>query len=183
MASRHRRGNRTMHILIDGYNLIRQSPELLRHERTSLEAGRLALIQRLVTYQRQRGHRITVVFDGWQGGSPFEERDRSGGVVIRYSRRGETADAVIRRLAREGREEVLVVTSDRGIAEHLGRRGAVAVSSLEFADRLEKALLKDAAGPPDDPDAEDAPRGGKRKGMARRPSRREKAVQARLRKI
>jgi len=172
-----------MHILIDGYNLIRQSPDLRRHERQGLEAGRLALIRRLVAYRRQRGHRITVVFDGWLGGSPVEERDRAGGVDILYSRRGETADAVIRRLAREGGEEVLVVTSDRGIADHLGRRGAVAVSSQEFADRMERALADDTGGDPDSGDGDDPDRGRRRKGTARRPSRREKTAQARLKKI
>ena len=64
-----------MHILIDGYNLIRQSVDLKRFERQSLEAGRKALIDWLSRYRQRKGHRITVVFDGWVSGSPQEERD------------------------------------------------------------------------------------------------------------
>jgi len=87
-----------MHIIIDGYNLIRQSDALRRMERTSLEAGRKALIRRLVPYRRSRGHRISVVFDGWQNGPACEERDREQGIDILYSCRGERADDLIKRM-------------------------------------------------------------------------------------
>jgi uncharacterized protein len=87
-----------MHIIVDGYNLIRQSATLRHSEVKSLEEGRNALIRSLVGYRRHRGHRITVVFDGWVGGSPQEERDLAGGVEIIYSRLGEKADEVIKRL-------------------------------------------------------------------------------------
>ena len=70
-----------MHIIVDGYNLIRQSDALRQYERISLEEGRRALVRSLADYRKLRGHRITVVFDGWEGGSPQEERDlrRRGG--------------------------------------------------------------------------------------------------------
>ena len=61
-----------MHIYIDGYNLIRQSIRLRRFERQSLEAGRNALLEWLARYKRTKDHRITVVFDGWIGGSAQE---------------------------------------------------------------------------------------------------------------
>jgi len=48
-------------ILIDGYNLIRQSDILRNYERQSLEAGRRALISKLIEYEKRRGHKITVV--------------------------------------------------------------------------------------------------------------------------
>ena len=38
-----------MHIIVDGYNLIRQSDVLRGHERKSLEAGRKALIRSLAS--------------------------------------------------------------------------------------------------------------------------------------
>ena len=69
-----------MHLIIDGYNLIRQSDVLRSHERQGLEAGRKALIRMLAGYRRVMGHRITVVFDGWLGGPPQEERDREAGI-------------------------------------------------------------------------------------------------------
>ncbi len=122
-----------MHIIVDGYNLIRQSDVLRGHERQSLEAGRKALIRGLAQYKRLRGHRITVVFDGWEGGSPLEERDLAGGVAIIYSRLGEKADEVIKRLVAAGSEEILVVTSDREIATFAARRGKSSIASPEFA--------------------------------------------------
>ena len=53
-----------MHIIVDGYNLIRQSDTFRQSERKSLEEGRNALLRSLAGYRKLRGHRITVVFDG-----------------------------------------------------------------------------------------------------------------------
>ncbi|MDO8786291.1 MAG: NYN domain-containing protein, partial [Syntrophales bacterium] len=50
----------TMHIIIDGYNLIRQSDFLRRIERISLEEGRKTLIRTMSLYRKQRGHRVTI---------------------------------------------------------------------------------------------------------------------------
>jgi predicted RNA-binding protein with PIN domain len=125
-----------MRIIIDGYNLIRQSG--FRHyEQKSLEEGRKALIRSLVEYQKKRRHSITVVFDGWLGGSPNEERDRAGGVEIIYSRLGEKADEVIKRLSAKSGEEIAVVTSDRDIATYVTRRGHSVISSPAFDNLLE----------------------------------------------
>ncbi len=125
-----------MHIIIDGYNLIRQS-SFRQYERTSLEAGRKALLSSLVAYQKNRGHFVTVVFDGWQGGSPNEERDCAGEVKIIYSRLGEKADEVIKRLASKSAEEITVVTSDREIATYASHRGKSVVSAASFVAILE----------------------------------------------
>lgn len=173
-----------MHIIVDGYNLIRQSDVLRGHERQSLEAGRKALIRGLAQYKRVRGHRITVVFDGWEGGSPLEERDLTGGVAIIYSRLGEKADEVIKRLVATGSEELLVVTSDREIATFAARRGKGTIASPEFAARLDRIaageLPAEAAG---DEEAESERTGGKRKGPARRLSKQKRAALARIKKL
>ncbi|MCE5262017.1 MAG: NYN domain-containing protein [Deltaproteobacteria bacterium] len=175
-----------MHIIVDGYNLIRQSDTFRQSERKSLEEGRNALVRSLAGYRKLRGHRITVVFDGWVGGSPAEERDLAGGVAIIYSRLGEKADEVIKRLLEKGDEEILVVTSDREIATFAVRRGKTAISSVEF-DRL---LERNATGssPVEDSgdgrDDEDEDRTGlKGKGPARRLSKQKRAALARFRKL
>ncbi len=121
-----------MHIIVDGYNLIRQSDVLRLHERQSLEAGRKALVHLLAGYRKTRGHRITVVFDGWLSGPPQEERDREAGIDIIYSRRGEKADEVIKRLARQRTDETIIVTSDRPVMDAAIRAGATAIPSREF---------------------------------------------------
>jgi predicted RNA-binding protein with PIN domain len=180
-------GDILMHIIVDGYNLIRQSDVLRGHERQSLEAGRKALIRGLAQYKRARGHRITVVFDGWEGGSPLEERDLAGGVAIIYSRLGEKADEVIKRLVAAGSEEILVVTSDREIATFAARRGQSSIASPEFAARLDR-FASTAAGDTDTPeeveeDETGRPGAGKRKGPARRLSKQKRAARARIRKL
>src|SRR5512142_2902596 len=104
-----------MHLIIDGYNVIRQSLELQLLDARELEAGRTALLARLATYREQHRHKITVVFDGWLGGDLKESRDRQQGMSIIYSRRGEKADEVIKRLLAADKQRAVVVTSDREI--------------------------------------------------------------------
>ncbi|MCX5849448.1 MAG: NYN domain-containing protein [Deltaproteobacteria bacterium] len=129
-----------MIIIIDGYNLIRQSDSLRRYEYKSLETGRRALIARLVEYEKKKGHKITVVFDGWKSGSADEGRDREGKINIIYSRYGEKADEVIKRLAAHAVGEAIVVSSDREIAAYVTRSGKTALSSLEFEAIMNKAI-------------------------------------------
>ena len=131
-----------MHIIIDGYNLIRQSDSLRYQEKHSLEAGRRALILSLSEYKRGKRHNITVVFDGWKDGSVQEERDRQGNITIIYSQRGEKADDVIKRLADSSSEETIIVSSDREIASYVTRRGKTALSSNEFEMLMNKAAVE-----------------------------------------
>jgi predicted RNA-binding protein with PIN domain len=175
-----------MHIIVDGYNLIRQSDGLRQAERRSLEEGRNTLVRRLAGYRKLRGHRITVVFDGWVGGSPNEERDIAGGVEIVYSRLGEKADEVIKRMLEKGDEEILVVTSDRDIATFAVRRGKSAIASHDFDARLDRtatgAFAADADEVYEADDCDGRP-GIKRKGPARRLSKQQRAAQVRIRKL
>jgi predicted RNA-binding protein with PIN domain len=175
-----------MHIIVDGYNLIRQSDTFRHSEMKSLEEGRNALIRSLAGYRKLRGHRITVVFDGWEGGSPREERDLAFGVEIIYSRLGEKADEVIKRLLGKGSEESLVVTSDREITVFAARRGRTAIASAAFDALLERSVAgSSAAGVPgkEAPDDDDDRTGMKRKGPSRRLSKQKRAALARFKKL
>ncbi len=175
-----------MHIIVDGYNLIRQSDALRQHERRSLEEGRRALVRRLAGFREQRGHRITIVFDGWEGGSPTEERDRKGGLEIIYSRLGEKADEVIKRLLQEGNEEIMVVTSDRDIAAFATRRGKTAIAATAFESLIDR--IASGSSPEDSPNAKDAGddedrTGMKKKGPPRRLSKQKRDALARIRRL
>lgn len=176
-----------MHLIIDGYNLIRQSDVLRSHERQGLEAGRKALIRMLAGYRRVMGHRITVVFDGWLGGPPQEERDREAGIEIIYSRRGEKADEVIKRLARQHAEESMVVTSDRPVMDAAARAGVTAIASREFEERVRRARSSPAQAPDvrgkDDDGDDPSPRGTKKKGPSHRTSKRERLKQRGMEKL
>jgi len=178
-----------MHLIIDGYNLIRQSDTLRRYERFSLEEGRKALIRSISLYKSQRGHKVTVVFDGEEGGSFEEERDKLSGIDIIYSRKGEKADDVIKRMVQKRAEETVVVSSDRDIADFVSRRGGTAISSQEF----EELISKVKTGMPDPPshtegrydkDEDEETRAGvKKKGPSRRLTRKKKAAIVRIRKL
>lgn len=180
-----------MHLIIDGYNLIRQSDAFRQSEKVSLEEGRHALLRSLSQYRKRTGHRLTVVFDAWASGSPEVERDRYGGIAILYSQRGRTADDLIKRMVRERREALVVVTSDRDISDFAARRGVPAVSSPDFEARMLEAA-PGAAGPAGNPvpgrngepgDREPSPSGTKKKGPSRRLSKKQRAVQAAFRRL
>jgi predicted RNA-binding protein with PIN domain len=176
-----------MHIIIDGYNLIRQSDSLRRLERLSLEGGRSELIRRMAGYRRLRGHKVTVVFDGWMTGAAQEERSREDGVYIVYSRRGETADEVIKRMARAERgSEIIVVSSDREVADSAVRAGGVAISSPEFEERMGQEETQRTPFHDETAEEDDGipPRSGTRKkGTARRMSKRDRQALRRLGKL
>ncbi len=176
-----------MHIVIDGYNLIRQSERFRSAERAGLEAGRSRLLKELSGYNKTNSHRITVVFDGWRDGSPHEEQYRRDGIDIVYSRKGEPADDVIKRMTRQVDREILVVTSDRDIASSVTKAGGVALSSAQF----ELKLLEGTAHKPDpvdylddeDDEGAEAVVTRKKKGPARKLSRRERKMQQAVRKL
>jgi hypothetical protein len=143
-----------LHIIVDGYNLIRQSPALLACEREGLARGREALLARLAAYRRLKPHRITVVFDGGAAPAFSPPRDRLQGIAVIYSRPGETADSVILRLAAQERERALVVSSDRAVMRQAAASGAAAVDSPEFEARMRLAAALDGAEPDGEAPAE-----------------------------
>ena len=118
----------SIHIIIDGYNLIRQSKRLSLLDLQDIQVGRDTLIDMLAAYKKLKSHRITVVFDGATAPSFSRYRDRRKGIAIIFSRKGESADAVIKKMARKERQAALVVSSDQdiiqsGLAEpHVDRR-------------------------------------------------------------
>jgi hypothetical protein len=120
-----------MRWLVDGYNVIRRSPDLASHEGESLEAGREALCRLLAAVARASGDRFTVVFDGAQGGGTG-----SGGAGVRivFSSARETADRVLARMARS--HGGAVVSNDREVLQAASRAGAIAVRADQFLARL-----------------------------------------------
>jgi uncharacterized protein len=169
-----------MHLIVDGYNVIRQSPRLQILDVMDLQAGREALLELLALYRSRSHHQITVVFDGWQHGDLKESRDRHQGILIIYSRRGERADEVIKRLLHQERERALVVTSDREIQVCAEQTKAAWINASQF----ESSHLHDPAGEADpDAPAESSARGTHKKGPARRLSKQQRQRQQRLKKL
>ncbi|PKN04770.1 MAG: hypothetical protein CVU74_05215 [Deltaproteobacteria bacterium HGW-Deltaproteobacteria-9] len=174
-----------MHILIDGYNLIRQSIDLKRFERHSLEAGRKALIEWLSRYRKRKDHRITVVFDGWISGSAQEERDYLSGIQIIYSSRGVKADDVLKRITASTDEEILVVSSDREIISFASRKGKATLSSIEFESIVNRQLTDPGDDFPEHKDEEEEESGhpAGKKGPAYRLPKAKRQAQTKIRKL
>jgi predicted RNA-binding protein with PIN domain len=171
-----------LHIIIDGYNLIRQSPILRRLDRLDIAEGREELLRRLVSYRKIRPHRITVVFDGAGAPIPTGERDRVSGIDVRFSRAGESADAVIRRMAAREKERALVVSSDRAVADYAAGRGAAVIESPDFEERIDMALHVGEKGGGDAPEAGWTPT-TRKKGPRKRAPKRKRQNRRKLRKL
>jgi len=167
-----------MHLIIDGYNVIRQSQELQLLDARELEAGRTALLARLEDYRQHCRHKVTVVFDGWLGGDLQETRERRQGMMIIYSRRGEKADEVIKRLLAVERQRAVVVTSDREIQAWAQRQGAAWISAGQF--ELEHLMAREQ-GTGEVP--EEAGPHRLKKGPARRLPKEQRRRQQRLKKL
>src|SRR5437899_4112697 len=119
---------RLRYLIVDGHSVIFAWPELRRrHERRS-SLARDALIKQLRDYQDWTGMRVVVVFDG--KGKKVEATSDPGDVQIFYSRSGQSADAIIERLASKyaKRFELMVATSDSMEAETVHACGAESIS-------------------------------------------------------
>ncbi len=174
----------SVHIIIDGYNLIRQSATLSSLDQQDLQLGREALIDMLAAYKKMKPHTITVVFDAAGAPDFIEPQIRAKGIKIRFSRQGETADEVIKRMLARERERALLVSSDREIVHFAVACQAAVIPSPEFETRLAMAsysVVKGGnLGEEDDHGWEPTTR---KKGPQRRRSKRERRNQLKVNKL
>jgi len=126
------------HLIIDGYNLLHQD-EALDGRRDDLQTARQRLVRRIERAAPEMAPRITVVFDGQEGG-----RDASFDaphLEVLFSPANRTADAVIERMVSDAKkpERICVVTSDRIEEQIVSAAGATVLSCLEFTSRCDVA--------------------------------------------
>ena len=143
-----------------------------------LETERNKLVDLLIEYRKRKGHYIVVVFDGWKAGGATENSSVRGGVRIIYSRLGEKADSVIKRMVSTERREWIVVSSDREIASHAWSLGSVPLTSEEFIPVL-RSKGRDDRKEEEDDEEEGLPRTGNPNKL----SKRERAVRRALGKL
>ncbi|MCP3954498.1 MAG: hypothetical protein GY697_20120 [Desulfobacterales bacterium] len=171
-----------IHIIIDGYNLIRQSLDLSRLDRHDLQAGREALIDLLSGYKKIKSHKITVVFDGTRAPGFTPERDWCKGIAVVFSRRGETADSVIKQMAAREREASLVVSSDRDVTAFAEARGAAIIDSPAFEQKLMLSGYLETKDLEEEPDSGWKPT-TRKKGPRRRLSKKARRSRTKIRKL
>lgn len=155
------------HLIVDGYNLLAGVGSIAGH----LESARETLVHDLSAYRHRKNHLITVVFDGWQHGRPSEQREHRAGVQVIYSKRGERADQVIQRLAREYGADCAVVSSDHEIVNAARAQGAFVMGAREFAQKLRALSPATGVLPNKELDVEDdnrPKRGPEKKGNPRK---------------
>ena len=172
----------SIHIIIDGYNLIRQSKSLSILDLQDIQLGREALVDRLAAYKKVKSHRITVVFDGSDAPPFSQRRHRHKGISILFSHAGESADAVIEKMARREKQKALVVTSDQDIVQSAASNGAATVSADVFENKLTMSMEMDGM-EIDGNDYDGWKPGTKKKGPSRRLSKKKRKNIAKIRKL
>ncbi len=128
-------------ILVDGYSLLHQWPELAPGKPRYSAAARDELIHQLRLYRDSSGTPITVVFDGQSGGQPSTATESTPELEILYSRPGQTADDIIERVASRlaAYGEVLVVTDDFAERDTVMSVGAMILSCVGFIQTIAAA--------------------------------------------
>lgn len=130
---------RRRYLVVDGHSIVFAWPELRKlHERRA-SLAREALIKRLRDYQDWTGVRVVVVFDG--KGSQVGATSDPHEIQIFYSRKGQTADAIIERLASKYamRFDLIVATSDYLEQQTASACGAECISPEMLREILERA--------------------------------------------
>ncbi|MBF0223950.1 MAG: NYN domain-containing protein [Desulfobacterales bacterium] len=129
----------SVHIIVDGYNLLRNSKISSLFYSVNVPIERDSLIDALAIYKKIKKYTITVVFDGNSKYSLYDERDSINGIDIIFSTKKESADGVIKRMAEKERERAIVVSSDNEVLKFAESAGSSIISSGDFAKKIIKA--------------------------------------------
>jgi len=131
-------------ILVDGYSLLHNWPELAPGKPRFSAAARDELVHRLTLYRDAVGTPITVVFDGANADIRLSTVESTPEMEILYSRSGQTADDVIERVTHRMSPygEVLAVTDDFAERDTVIAMGGTASSCLNFIQTVENALAE-----------------------------------------
>ena len=129
-------------ILVDGYSLLHNWPELAPGKPRHSAAARDELIRILTLYRDAIATPLTIVFDGSNAPHGTPPPHSTPQLEILYSRAGQTADDIIERVACRMREygEVLVVTEDYAERDTVLSLDGLATSCGNFIRDVENAL-------------------------------------------
>jgi predicted RNA-binding protein with PIN domain len=131
-------------ILVDGYSLLHNWPELAPGKARHSATAREELIHRLTQYHDACGTPITIIFDGADVAGTRAATVSTPEVEVLYSRTGQTADQmierVVHRLSPSG--EVLVVTDDAAERDTVQGSGGQISSCANFIQAVQTALAE-----------------------------------------
>ncbi|KGX89377.1 NYN domain-containing protein [Pontibacillus marinus] len=135
-------------LIVDGYNIIGDWPELQALRNKDLGQARDLLIDKLAEYKAYSGDRVIVVFDAHMVRG-IEKKDKNHKVEVVYTRENETADERIEKLTQEVknvRNQVYVATSDYTEQRTIFGQGALRKSARELhieVNNIEKEIEKE----------------------------------------
>jgi len=131
-------------ILVDGYSLLHNWPELAAGAPRHSERARAELIYVLTQYHDATGEPITVFFDGAGAPAGAPKNESSRDVEVLFSHAGQTADDMIERAAHRFQSygEVLVVTNDFAERDTVSGFGSMVSSCENFIHTIENALTE-----------------------------------------
>ena len=125
-------------LIVDGYNVMRQTPPYAHIAELDLDSARLALVSDVAAFSHGE-FKTTIVFDGHNNPHSDGISHTVAGVTVIFSRHGVDADSVIEglsRSARESGEDVTVVTSDAQLQWTVLGGGVARMSAGEFAGEI-----------------------------------------------
>jgi len=131
-------------IIIDGYNLIYQIPDLRRLIERDLESARNMMVQQLAAFADKQETEVIVVFDGDANiDKPYPPHPR---LRVSYSRFPERADPLIMKMiqATEPGIDLYVVSSDKEIMACVKEHHYHTLTSQKFASDLQPKTLREA---------------------------------------
>ncbi len=152
-----------------------------------MEKARDELLSQLAEYRKGREHDITVVFDGYRNGMATQQVSYKEDITVIYTRLGEKADDVIKKMISREHREWLVVTADRDIVNHAWSSGSVPVVPDKFMGIISRACNAGAedvsvvSENSEDEDDQDEDRD--HKGNPYKPSKKVKALRRALSKL
>ena len=127
-------------LIVDGYNIVHAWTSLKRlASDASLEAAREKLIERLSVLGLVTGEEVTVVFDAHHSASAVSSAEMVEGVRVMFTRKGQSADHAIERLAYQANQAgdvITVATSDRFQRDLVRGMGGAVISALELERRV-----------------------------------------------
>jgi predicted RNA-binding protein with PIN domain len=128
-------------LLVDGHSALFSSDDLAEEHARSPRHARQLLIDRLNTYQDATNQSVAVVFDG-QGPEQTAEGGSEGEVLVIYSSRGTSADAVIERIAARmsPKRRVTVASNDRMVLDAASASGSESISIRSMNEEIDRAL-------------------------------------------
>ena len=132
--------------IVDGYNVINYHPIYKKMKDVDLELTRVRLIEDLADFKALSGGEIVVVFDALSSNINTEKRNKILGIEVIFTKKGQTADTLIEKIALDEIEKrkVVVVTSDYATQRVVFSKGVYRKSSLGFLSEIGE-LKKESA--------------------------------------